>query len=335
MDTVQLQDKTAPIFAPAFLLDAAEVPEQDRAMRVCVIFNPTAKGEKARLFRRHLDTIGAESALKQTVAAGGARPLAAEAVREGFEVVVAAGGDGTLNEVLNGIGDVPDGFERARLGVLPLGTVNVFAKELGMPAGLEQAWAVIRQGHEAKIDLPSVTYPVDGAPTKRYFAQLAGAGLDARAIELVDWELKKKLGPLAYVWAGMAALRAPASRITAGNGKHSATGELVLIGNGRFYGGRYRLFPRADLRDGLLEVCVFPRANWFTLALCTPMLIARRNLPRGVADCFRAGTLSLTSPTATPLEVDGENIGHLPATFAMERERLRVITPEKLSPSPE
>ena len=110
-------------------------------MRTCVIFNPTARGGKARRFRRHLDAIGKEATLKLTAAAGDARRLATEAVGEGFEIVVAAGGDGTLNEVLNGIGDAPDGFVRARLGVLPLGTVNVYAREYAlspnwMPRGL-------------------------------------------------------------------------------------------------------------------------------------------------------------------------------------------------------
>lgn len=89
-------------------------------MRICVIFNPVARGEKARRFRRHLDEIGSQSSLKLTTGPGDARRLAAEAVGEGFEIVAAAGGDGTVNEVLNGIGDVPGGFERSRLGVLPL-----------------------------------------------------------------------------------------------------------------------------------------------------------------------------------------------------------------------
>ena len=280
-----------------------------------------------RICVRHLDTIGSDSALKQTVAAGGARPLASQAIHEGFDTVVAAGGDGTINEALNGIGDVPGGFDRVRLGVLPLGTVNVFAKELGLPIGLSAAWQVVRAGREARIDLPSVTSSVNGVLQKRYFAQLAGAGLDARAIELVDWDLKKKIGPLAYVWAGLLALRDPPSQITAANGKDSATGELVLVGNGRYYGGKYRLFPRADLRDGLLEVCVFPRADLLTLARCTPMLLGRRDLPEGVARCFQAGMFTLASSSPTPLEVDGESIGRLPATFAMERERLRVIVP--------
>src|SRR5207237_299358 len=124
----------------------------------------------------HLDAIGAECALKPTTAPGGGRALAAEAVREGFEIIVAAGGDGTLNEVLNGIGDEPDGFARARLGVLPLGTINVFAREIGMPLDLRRAWAVIRRGRESAIDLPQVEFGATGKSQRRWFAQLAGAG---------------------------------------------------------------------------------------------------------------------------------------------------------------
>ena len=296
-------------------------------MRTCVIFNPTARGEKARRFRRHLDAIGAESTLKLTAAAGDARRLAAEAVGEGFEVIVAAGGDGTLNEVLNGMCDAPDGFERARLGVLPLGTVNVFARELALPAKLDAAWAAIRQGRETRIDLPSVEYRANETRERRYFAQMAGAGLDARAIELVEWQLKKKIGPLAYIVAGLKAMAGAQSQITVAGGGHSETGELVLIGNGRLYGGQYRLFPQADLRDGLLEVCVFPRVTWLTLVRCGPSLLLRGTLPAAAVRTFQGDTLTLSSPSPTPLEADGELIGHLPAKFALQRTRLRVIVP--------
>jgi diacylglycerol kinase (ATP) len=300
-------------------------------VRTCVIFNPTARGEKAKRFRRHLDLIGGECVLKQTAFAGAARPLAAEAVREGFEIITAAGGDGTVNEVLNGIGDEPGGFEKARLAVLPLGTVNVFAKEIALPMQLSKAWQTIRAGCETLIDLPVVEYAGANAGERRYFAQLAGAGLDARAIELVDWQLKKRLGPLAYIWAGMTALRGKPSNITVSAGGVSVTGELVLIGNGRFYGGRYRLFPQADLRDGRLEVSVFPRANWLTLARCAGMFLARQGLPESVAKNLRAETVTLTSTSPTPLEVDGDNIGHLPATFSIQREKLRVIVPREIA----
>ena len=280
---------------------------------------------------------------------------------------MAAGGDGTVNEVLNGLGDVPDGFERARLGVLPLGTVNVFARELALPSRLEAAWETLRQGRETRIDLPRVEYGIVQSPKfkvpspeakghspqskvegpeaesksarlgvqnaegkgvqRRYFAQLAGAGLDARAIELVKWELKKIIGPLAYVWAGLQALIGNPASIQAAGAGQVATGGLVLIGNGSLYGGPFRVFPKADLRDGLLEVCVFPRVNWLTLARCGPQLLLWRNLPASATQVFRAESIALSSPAPVPLEVDGELIGHLPASFSVERSRLRVIVP--------
>jgi diacylglycerol kinase (ATP) len=294
-------------------------------VRTCVIFNPTARGEKAKRFRRHLDAFSSACTLKLTTAVGDARRLAAEAVAEGFEVVVAAGGDGTVNEVLNGIGDAPEGFERACLGVLPLGTVNVFARELLLPPKVERAWEVLCRARETRIDLPCAEYQANGQPQRRYFAQLAGAGLDARAIELVKWELKKKFGPLAYVLAGLHALRGEEAKVTAANGGNSAAGGLVLIGNGRLYGGQFRLFPKADLRDGLLEVCVFPRVNWFTLLRCGPSLLLRGTVPASVTHNFQAKTIRLTSPTPVPLEVDGELIGHVPATFSLQQAKLRVI----------
>ncbi len=294
-------------------------------MRACVIFNPAAKGEKAKRFRRHLDEIGGQAALKLTTCAGDARRLATEAVAEGYDTVVAAGGDGTVNEVLNGLGDAPQGFERARLAVLPLGTVNVFARELGISPKFDRAWAVIRAGRELPIDLPKVEYGAERKP--RYFAQLAGAGLDARAVELVSWELKKKIGTLAYVLAGLQALTAAQSGITVRSGALEASAGLVLIGNGRLYGGPFRVFPNADLRDGLLEVCVFRRVNWFTLARCAGPLLLLHRLPASGTEVLRATTLSLTSASPVPLQLDGELIGHLPATFSVERSRLRVVVP--------
>jgi YegS/Rv2252/BmrU family lipid kinase len=295
------------------------------AVRICVIFNPVARGDKARRFHAQLDAIRAASTLKLTTSVGDARSLAAEAVLQGFDTVVAAGGDGTLNEVLNGIGDTPDGFERARLGLLPLGTTNVFARELGIPTRLEEAWAVIRRGQETRIDLPGADYAAEGGTRRRYFAQMAGAGLDARAIELLHWPLKKKIGQLAYVVAGIGALRKAPSQVTAIQGEDSVCGELVLIGNGRRYGRRFTIFPRADLRDGLLEVCLFPRTDWFTLAWCAPQLLTLGTLPPKAVRSFRAESITLTSSSRTPLQVDGELIGHLPATFSLQRQKLRVI----------
>ncbi len=268
-----------------------------------------------------------QSAFKATTAPGEARRLATEAVADGFELIVAAGGDGTVNEVLNGIGDAPNGLERARLGVLPLGTVNVFARELKIPLRLESAWEVLRRGREMKIDLPRVEFSAGGKRERRYFVQLAGAGFDARAIELVDWQHKKKVGPLAYIVAGLKALRErkPAIAVRADGQKFS--GELILIGNGKFYGGPFKIFPEAELRNGLLEVCIFPRVNFPTLFRCSPNFLVRQKLPERIVRRFRASSFELTSKTAAAFELDGEWVGNLPATFSVEREKLRVIVP--------
>ncbi len=317
-------------------------------MRICVIFNPAARGNKARHFRHHLDEIGGQSALKATAAPGDARRLASNAIADGFDLIVAAGGDGTVNEVLNGIGDAPDGFERARLGVLPLGTVNVFARELKIPLRLEHAWEILRRGREIKIDLGCAEFSCDGVRKKQFFAQLAGAGLDARAIELVDYSLKKKIGPLAYVIAGLKALRErkpkiamarasrpcvpPESPFIGTHGRDARatvtenfSGELVLIGNGKFYGGSFGIFPAADLRDGILHVCVFPRVDFPTLFRCIPDFLARRKLPEKMVRRFQAEKFELVCESAAAFELDGEWAGNLPATFSVEREKLRVV----------
>jgi diacylglycerol kinase (ATP) len=292
-----------------------------------VIFNPAARGDKARRFRRQLDTVGAQCAFKATAAPGDARRLAAEAVRDGFDLIVAAGGDGTVNEVLNGIGDAPDGFARARLGALPLGTVNVFARELKIPRRVERAWEVLQNGRELKIDLPCVEFSADGVLQKRYFCQLAGAGLDARAIELVDWQHKKQIGPLAYVIAGLKALREKKPAITVRADGQSAAGELVLVGNGRLYGGSFALLPQADLRDGRLDICVVHHVNWTALLRSAPGLLLRGKLPASVAQHLSAEKFELTSESAAAFELDGEWIGKLPVTFSIAREKLRVVVP--------
>jgi diacylglycerol kinase (ATP) len=297
------------------------------AVRTCVIFNPAARGNKARRFRRRLEDIGGQCTLKATTAPGDARRLAAGAVQEGFDLVVAAGGDGTVNEVLNGLGDAPDGFARMRLGILPLGTINVFARELGLPLRVERAWDVLQRGRETSVDLPCVEFAAEGAPRRQYFVQLAGAGMDARAIELVDWEHKKKIGPLAYVVAGWKAMRETQPRITVHAGDQTVTGEFVLVGNGRFYGGSVPAFPQADLRDGLLDVCVMPRLNWWTLLRCAPGLLLRRKAPAGVVRTLQAARFELTVEAQAAFELDGEWAGRLPATFSVEREKLRVIVP--------
>jgi YegS/Rv2252/BmrU family lipid kinase len=296
-------------------------------LRIYVIFNPAARGNKARRFRRHLDEMAQQSVFKATTAPGDAQRFAAAAVTEGFDVIVAAGGDGTINEILNGISEVPHAFDHVRLGVLPLGTVNVFARELRIPLRLESAWAMLRRGRETKIDLGRVDFMEEGKPAQRYFIQLAGAGLDARAVELVSWKLKTHAGPLAYVVAGFQALAEKQSRICVSADGKKIEGELVLLGNGKYYGGPFEIFPGATLNDGLLDACIFPSVSLLSLLRLAPGFLLRRKLSEKQVQLVRAQKLELTSEPPAAFELDGEWAGYLPATFSVEPKKLRVVVP--------
>jgi diacylglycerol kinase (ATP) len=295
-------------------------------VQTCLIFNPSARGQRAEALCSRLDSLFPKSVLRRTGAPGEARQLAAQAVREGFATIIAAGGDGTANEVVNGIADVPQGLASVRLGIVPLGTLNVFARELGLPRNLPGAARTLEAGREMTMDLGRAELTADGRRQGRHFLQLAGAGLDARAVELVSWSLKKKTGPLAYVVAGLKALRETQAPITV-EGVPAAAGQLVLLGNGRYYGGSFELFPGASLRDGCLDFCVLPKVTvWRALQAVLGMATGRlqRFWP---ASYYRSATLTLRSASRVSLQLDGEYVGELPVTFSVLPLALRVIVP--------
>ncbi|MCX6895685.1 MAG: hypothetical protein NTZ16_09360, partial [Verrucomicrobia bacterium] len=186
---------------------------------------------------------------------------------------------------------------------------------------------LILRGRYTPIDLGWAEFSKAGRPERHHFMQLAGAGLDARAIELVDGRQKKKIGPLAYVVAGLKALREPQPRITVAADGKTLAGELVLIGNGRFYGGRLEIFQDADLRDGLLDVVVFPRVGMMAALGHALHAAVFRRLPQAGVLRLRAAEFTVAAAPGAGFELDGEFAGRLPARFGVEKERLRVIVP--------
>jgi YegS/Rv2252/BmrU family lipid kinase len=286
-----------------------------------VIFNPAARGEKSRRLLQFLQTKAAQGAatLAATSGPGNARQLAAQAVQAGYSCIVAAGGDGTVNEVVNGIGrsGVP-------LGILPLGTVNVFTRELGISRNLGAAWAVIERGHVRTLDLPLARF----GDSERCFVQLAGVGFDAAAVRTASWELKKRIGPLSYVWAGLKAMSDHHADVEVRAPGETARGVAVLIGNGRFYGGSFRLFPDARPDDGRLDVCVFETVNYFdVLRHGLSILRAAHVRARGVK-YFQAAQITCTAPASVAVELDGEDVGQAPVEFTVAPQALRVVVPE-------
>ena len=293
---------------------------------IAVVFNPTARGDKARGFLSHLTRFGDSARLLPTQRAGHAIELASLAVEEGASTVVAAGGDGTVNEVLNGIANRPDGCERARLAILPLGTVNVFAKELGIPMDLDAAWEVARSGGERRIDLPCLDWD-DGR--RRWFAQMAGAGVDSLSIGRVRWDLKKRIGPLAYVWACLEVMGKPRPRVVAELAGERLEGALATVGNGRYLGGRFPVYANASLEDGQLDLVVFPKVTWPVVVRVFWRLL--RDTFHGSPDAVhrRVSEVRLTAPEPLPIHVEGDNVGNLPVTLRLHPGRLRVAVPPK------
>ncbi|MFN0067515.1 MAG: diacylglycerol/lipid kinase family protein [Limisphaerales bacterium] len=298
-------------------------------MRPCVIFNPAARGERALRFRRFLAAVAPGTALKPTTGPGAGRELAAEAAREGYDVVVAAGGDGTLHEVVNGLADVPGALNSVTLGILPLGTVNVFALELGLPMSPPRAWEVIREGAVREVDLPWAEVATAGGLRRMRFISLAGAGLDARAVQLTSWGLKRRFGRLAYLFAAMQAWREPPHPFSWAAAGERGVATYAALGNGRFYGGRLEVFPGGDVCSGLVHACLFPRVTAPLIASSVWAYFARRPWhPPSEVRRLGAGEFGLTGDASVPVHLDGELVGALPARFGCDPgERLHVLAP--------
>jgi diacylglycerol kinase (ATP) len=284
--------------------------------RTCIIINPAARGAQARLAR--LQKLAKGAVIKATVGPGDAEAQAARGVALGNPTIVAAGGDGTVNEVVNGIGVAPG----VRLGILPMGTVNVFAMELGIPFGVEAAWKVIRARQTRAIDLASAN--------GHFFVQMAGIGFDAQVVKENNGAVKKVIGPLSYLLTAtkVSVAKAPRLRVLT-HGKIEAEGSFVLVGNGRFYGGPFSIFKGADSGDGLLHVCVFRGSDPVSI-----FRYMRGALFGSVSDFsdvhyFKAKNLVVEADREVPLEVDGEVVGHSPVKFAIKHQKLHVLAPVK------
>ena len=249
---------------------------------------------------------------------GEARELALRFATLGEPVVIAAGGDGTLNEVAGGLAG-----SNTVMGILPSGTMNVFARELGIPFdSFERAFEVIERGFVREVDV----FAANGFP----FLQMAGVGFDAMVIEETTWKSKKMLGPLAYLLAGVKVLgeKPPRMEVTLADGRREE-GVAVLAGNGALYGGPFKFFRMAHNRDSKIDVLVYKEAGYRLV------LDSLRGLAFGGIDLlestsyFQTESFTVRADREVPVEVDGEWIGRFSeVAFAETADHLRVMAPE-------
>lgn len=280
-----------------------------------LILNPAARSEKASGLAREIERLAAGRAvIRRTAQSGDARAFAREAAEAGFDPVIVAGGDGTVNEAVNGIAGFP-----VRLGILPIGTMNVFAMELGLPRSLAGCWRVIENGFTRQVDLPRAS--------GHAFVQMAGAGFDALAVEATSRDAKRNLGPLSYVVsAAQLAARKPPS-LTVRSREFEGEGACVLVGNGRFYGGPFPVFPRARLDDGLLDVIVFKKTGHLDLIRYIQGVLFGTHLGMPDVDYFQTAALRVESGEEVPVEVDGEVVARVPVEFGFSPRPLTVFAP--------
>lgn len=286
-----------------------------------VILNPAARGDRAGRYLAQVRALSPRVEIWATAAAGDARRLAQRAVEEGRSVVVAAGGDGTINEVVNGLAG-----SAVALGLLPLGTMNVFASELGLPSrNWKACWRIIEEGQTRQVDLPTAN--------GRHFIQLAGIGFDAQAVAGVGREDKHALGPLSYLLSASNVLsgeRPPVGvRVECADGQR-IEGRFALVGNGRFYGGKLPLFKRARLDDGLLDLVVFKRLSHFDLLrYFRGVVFAEHDTFTDVEYVQTTGARILPAEAGAviPFELDGELAGEAPVELIMKPGALRVLAP--------
>lgn len=235
----------------------------------------------------------------------------------GSRLVIAAGGDGTVNEVVNGL------EKDATLGILPLGTANVLARELGLPLKAEAACKRIISNKEGRIDVGVAT---DHKGRERRFACMAGIGFDAHVVNEVTPRLKRYLKMLAFPLAALKVYLEgdlPPLHIADSDATHVA--QFAIVANGHYYGGDFRVAEPGSLTTGKLEVVLIERVSLLLRADILTRILVRKPLNRSMRS-FGADELRARSPGAqVPVQLDGEVWGRLPMSFRIEPAALKVI----------
>jgi YegS/Rv2252/BmrU family lipid kinase len=305
-------------WAPADLSDASPVT-RDVSLRIVLLVNPAAGMRRTSLDQVEMQLLarGAVVETALTTRAGDGVEIARQASASGADVLLACGGDGTINEAVNGLAGT-----RTALAVLPSGTVNVWAREVGIPLDPARALNLLWDGERRWIDL--------GRAGERYFLLMAGIGFDAGVAAQVTSPEKRRWGALAYVSRGIvAALTWPRQRMRLlldGRSLHRH-GLFLVVGNTRLYGGVVNITHQAVADDGLLDICLFDGGGVLDRLAHFARIITRRHTSVPTVEYHRGRRVTLVTRPRVPVQVDGDTIGQTPMTFEAVPHALQVIVP--------
>lgn len=295
--------------------------------RILIIHNPVSGRRRAPLLdgvQRRLRAAGCMVALCRTERRGDAERLAADASPGRYDAVAVAGGDGTINEVLNGMA-----ASLLPLGLIPMGTANVLAAELGLPLTADGIARTLLDGRRKRIDL--------GLASGRRFAMMAGVGFDAHVVQGIDPRMKRAVGKGAYVWQSLVEIlryRPQRFLLTLDGVRHEAASAVVA--NGHYYAGRYTCAPAASLTDACVHVCLFKSRGRLSVVRYSLALLLGTLHRRGDIEIVPATTIGIagdTDGTGDPVHGDGDIIGVLPLEIVMDPAGIEVIVPQTAAPA--
>lgn len=291
--------------------------------RARIIYNPTSGRE---VFKKHLaevlqklESAGYETSCHATTGVGDATFAARIAVERKYDLVIAAGGDGTINEVVNGIAEQE---YRPKLGIIPVGTTNDFARALHISRGIVEATDIICKGETIPVDI--------GRMNDRYFINIAGGGRITELTYEVPSKLKTMLGQLAYYLKGMEMLPSiRASNVSIEYDGKLFEGEvmLFLVGLTNSVGGFEKLAPDSSINDGMFTLLIFKKANLADFIRIATLAIRGEHVKDPSVLYTKANHIKVSSNEIVQLNLDGEFGGLLPAEFENLYRHIEVFVP--------
>ncbi|PLT33318.1 diacylglycerol kinase [Bacillus sp. V5-8f] len=296
--------------------------------RARLIYNPTS-GREA--IKKHLPEVlekleiaGYEASCHATTGEGDATRAARIAIERGYDIVIAAGGDGTIYEVVNGLADAE---KRPKLGIIPVGTTNDFARAIHVPRSVETAIDIIAAGHTMPIDI--------GKMNDKYFINIAGGGRLTELTYEVPSKLKTMLGQLAYYLKGMEML--PSIRATEVSIEYDGKlfeGEIMLflVANTNSVGGFEKLAPDASLNDGMFTMLILKKTNLADFIRIAGLAIRGEHINDRNVIYEKANRIKVTSKEKMQLNLDGEFGGLAPAEFVNQYRHFDVFVPAGVLP---
>ena len=308
----------------------------DTIENALLIHNPNAGNGGSRR-RRLLDQArhifasrGIDADLAETTGPGHATEIAARAAAENRSLVIACGGDGTLNEIVNGLAAHQNGH-RVPLALLPGGTANILAKELDLPWDIPRAAEKLVHGTVREIALGLAT-PLEQPEKKKYFLSVAGAGPDGMIVYSVSLGLKSRVGIVAYWWEGLREVfryKFPHFRVVSGGRKINAS--LVIVGRTQNYGGPFKITTEADLFEDRFEILTLATQSGLRYLSYLPSLWLNKLRGTDGVEFFKSDAVACEPLDSNPVhaQIDGEPLARLPVEFRIIPRALKLLVPRK------